>query len=224
MATRFDDWEGDFLAHHGIRGQKWGVRRFQNEDGSLTSAGKEHYGIGRRIINKRYQRKDGELTKAGIAKIAKGNKWYLQTNPKDRKSRTKERDKVRDERNEKYWDAVAKGMDTSAPSKKDRQLWDGYKDKWAKAMLKDAKLNVTPKSKAQVKKILRSIDPEYNYNYLRKIDDGTIDTREMKNNYQKYKANRDKMIHYKRERIKRGAEMVKSLFETAHTAKKPIKR
>lgn len=30
----------DSLMHHGIKGQKWGVRRFQNEDGSLTSAGK----------------------------------------------------------------------------------------------------------------------------------------------------------------------------------------
>lgn len=25
-----------FLAHHGIKGQKWGIRRFQNKDGSLT--------------------------------------------------------------------------------------------------------------------------------------------------------------------------------------------
>ena len=30
-----------YLAHHGIKGQKWGVRRFQNPDGSLTSAGKK---------------------------------------------------------------------------------------------------------------------------------------------------------------------------------------
>ena len=29
------------LAHHGILGQKWGVRRFQNKDGSLTEAGKK---------------------------------------------------------------------------------------------------------------------------------------------------------------------------------------
>lgn len=34
---------GDVLYHHGIKGQKWGRRRFQNEDGSLTPAGKERY-------------------------------------------------------------------------------------------------------------------------------------------------------------------------------------
>ena len=31
------------LYHHGILGQRWGVRRFQNPDGSLTDAGKRHY-------------------------------------------------------------------------------------------------------------------------------------------------------------------------------------
>ena len=34
----------DFLMHHGIKGQKWGVRRFQNDDGSWTQAGKVRYG------------------------------------------------------------------------------------------------------------------------------------------------------------------------------------
>ena len=35
------------LYHHGIKGQKWGVRRFQNKDGSLTNAGrKRHNKIG----------------------------------------------------------------------------------------------------------------------------------------------------------------------------------
>lgn len=39
-----DNWQvddEDSLAHHGIKGMKWGVRRYQNKDGSLTAAGKK---------------------------------------------------------------------------------------------------------------------------------------------------------------------------------------
>lgn len=32
------------LCHHGIKGMKWGVRRYRNEDGTLTDAGKVRYG------------------------------------------------------------------------------------------------------------------------------------------------------------------------------------
>lgn len=34
----------DTLAHHGIKKQRWGIRRWQNEDGSLTEAGRRRYG------------------------------------------------------------------------------------------------------------------------------------------------------------------------------------
>lgn len=34
-----------YLVHHGIKGQKWGIRRYQNYDGSLTNAGKRHYSV-----------------------------------------------------------------------------------------------------------------------------------------------------------------------------------
>ena len=33
----------DYCSHHGIKDQKWGVRRFQNYDGTLTPAGKKRY-------------------------------------------------------------------------------------------------------------------------------------------------------------------------------------
>ena len=35
---------GPHLAHYGIKGQKWGLRRFQNSDGSLTAEGAKRYG------------------------------------------------------------------------------------------------------------------------------------------------------------------------------------
>lgn len=34
------------LYHWGIKGMKWGVRRYQNKDGTLTAAGRKHYGDG----------------------------------------------------------------------------------------------------------------------------------------------------------------------------------
>lgn len=34
----------DELYHHGIKGQRWGIRRYQNADGTLTDAGKKRYG------------------------------------------------------------------------------------------------------------------------------------------------------------------------------------
>lgn len=40
-----------YISHSGVKGQKWGVRRYQNEDGTLTEEGKRHYGY--------YDRPDG---------------------------------------------------------------------------------------------------------------------------------------------------------------------
>lgn len=38
----------DTLSHHGIKGQKWGIRRFQYGDGLLTPAGRARYNVGPR--------------------------------------------------------------------------------------------------------------------------------------------------------------------------------
>lgn len=35
--------QNNYLAHHGIKGQRWGIRRYQNLDGSLTEEGKKRY-------------------------------------------------------------------------------------------------------------------------------------------------------------------------------------
>ena len=53
----------DELIHWGIKGQKWGIRRFQNEDGSLTPEGEIRYGGGK----KSHSRKEWKLVKKSMA-------------------------------------------------------------------------------------------------------------------------------------------------------------
>ena len=56
------------LRHHGIKGQKWGVRRFQNADGSLTSAGRKRYGDGEGNYN--YGKDSGDRK---VVRVGKGS-------------------------------------------------------------------------------------------------------------------------------------------------------
>lgn len=58
----------NYIAHHGIPGQKWGIRRYQNEDGTLTEAGR-----------KRLEKADNKWAKKNYEKV------YRQTYKKSEK-------------------------------------------------------------------------------------------------------------------------------------------
>lgn len=46
----------DYVVHHGVLGQKWGVRRYQNYDGSLTPAGRERYGESKQLASQLFEK------------------------------------------------------------------------------------------------------------------------------------------------------------------------
>ena len=65
----------DYLMHYGIKGQKWGIRRYQNPDGTLTPEGRIHY------KSESYKRgfidSNDRITKKGARKLSRlGN--YIQ--------------------------------------------------------------------------------------------------------------------------------------------------
>lgn len=64
------------LSHHGIKGQKWGVRRFRNKDGSLTARGRDRYGIGSGKRGLRLTDKQKRYLKIGAAVAVTGLAAY----------------------------------------------------------------------------------------------------------------------------------------------------
>lgn len=70
----------DYLAHHGILGQKWGVRRYQNYDGSLTALGRKHRGLSEKSSA---SSASSDLKKA-VKTIQKTRKKYKAEHAKDR--------------------------------------------------------------------------------------------------------------------------------------------
>lgn len=49
------------LTHHGVKGMKWGVRRFENEDGTLTPAGKTRYADYDQSLSRKKKKKIDKL-------------------------------------------------------------------------------------------------------------------------------------------------------------------
>ena len=86
------NYEEEYLAHHGTKGQRWGVRRFQNSDGSLTAAGKLRYSVGNggRSIGKKVDPKSAaKLKKRKVKEAAKLERLKIKESAKNEKYKEK---------------------------------------------------------------------------------------------------------------------------------------
>lgn len=88
----------DELFHHGVKGQKWGIRRFTNKDGSLTEEGKKHYNVdntasvvGRALFNST----SGQKLAVTFNKGYKADKKAIKSEYKD-KVKSKDKDAAKE--------------------------------------------------------------------------------------------------------------------------------
>ena len=123
------------LFHHGVKGMKWGVRQYQNPDGTYTEAGRLHYGFGdrRRNGNMPYEEKVKMARNSGAFKSflekrkrAKAQKIVnkLDSFSKTRKKFLTSNQKRSVEEAKAYWSAVANGKSPS----KNRNIIKRYFD------------------------------------------------------------------------------------------------
>lgn len=103
----------DELTHWGIKGMRWGVRRYQNDDGSLTDAGKKRYAAEvKSLREKERSLKKRQATKDKIdsitAKRAALNKWEDELNGKRVPSKPVHKKTASEMTMEELWERTAR--------------------------------------------------------------------------------------------------------------------
>lgn len=170
--------EVNFLAHHGVTGQKWGERRYQNKDGSLTPLGRIHWGIGQArnaVSNKLKTRKSFRLETDSEKR--KRLKLKAEKKEENKKLKLQKAEEVRQKREKAIEDKKAKLIAKGDKDAiyKNRELFSD--EELDKAMARINKVNQfkTERSSKQVEHLVNRASPKEIYRNRAMLNDDELD-------------------------------------------------
>ena len=151
-----ESWRTDTLAHYGIKGQKWGIRRYQNENGTLTNAGKKRYSaVGIKLDVARAKRQARRENVSGRSKQSTGANYD---------KAVKKKNELKKKIDKRYNETVEKEK-RSKSTKEAIQAWNDF-DRYSRASIERGRRMV---SEAMLKDAgYSSEDAKAGYEYLKK--------------------------------------------------------
>ena len=151
MKCAFDAWDyaNPSLSHYGITGQKWGVRNYQNEDGSLTPAGKLRYLVTSTYTKHKEEREAKKKLK--IASMPESLTW------KAKDAKTLSDAELNRRNNRLIKEDQYRRLTESKPSKIKRNLKNSLKDPAKKIFVGTAVSLAVPFVKDNYKKLFSAI-------------------------------------------------------------------